>query len=197
MEPTAATLEAFRHGDREAFVRVVEAFGATVRGIVMRYFKEAFDRDEALQEVWLHLYRRREAIDPARAAEARGFVATLARRRCIELVRAAGRRPPEDDAADPDLADPDGEPARRAAGERRELAEAVAAFRARLDPQWQGFFDGHFVEGRPAAEVARALGMGVPRSKYLKRVLVARARRNRKLMAALGRLRDAEGDDAP
>ncbi len=197
MEPTTATLEAFRRGEREAFACMVQGFGSTVRSIVMRYFREPFDRDEALQEVWLHLYRQRQALDPDRAGEVRGFVATLARRRCIELLRAAGRQPPVDEGDEAAAPDPAGEAERAAAGERRELAEAVAAFRARLDPEWQRFFDLHFVEGLPAAEVARRLGMGVPRSKYVKRVLVARARRHRALMAALGRLRDPEGDDAP
>lgn len=173
---------------------MVELYGSMVRSIVSRYFKIGFDRDEALQEVWLHLYRRREALDASRPGEIRGFVATLARRRCIELLRKAGRRLPEGPEAD--VPDPGGEPIRRGAGEQRELAEAVEGFRRRLAPEWQRFFDLHFVEGRPAAEAARTLGIGVPRAKYLKRVLVARARRHRPLMEALGRRPDREGADA-
>ncbi len=192
-----ATAKRFREGDPEAFAALVRAFGPLVRSIVARYFRGAFEREEALQEIWLHAFRNRSALDLSRAADLPGWVAVLARRRCIDLLR---RRPDDVPASTTGEAAPEdmgAAPVQVAAAEARELQRAVLGFESRLEPPWRDFFRLHFVEGLPYDEVATRLGISRLRCKYLKKVLAARARSDAALMAALGRYRSAGGDDAP
>ena len=120
------------------------------------------------------------------------WLATLARRRCLDLVRS----PPEPSAAGPEdpeelLAWLDAPGEQGPAAERNELARAVEGFRTGLRPAWRDFFDLHFVQGLPYPEVAQRLSVSRIRCKYMKKVLAARAARDVGLLAALGRGRGA------
>ncbi|MHB1844861.1 MAG: RNA polymerase sigma factor [Deltaproteobacteria bacterium] len=193
----AATLERFRAGDPEAFAVLVRALGPLVRSIVAGYFRGAFDREEAMQEVWMQLFEKREALDPARAEEVSGWVAVVTRHRCLDLLR---RAPHERVAAEPldeGVGPQPMEAEQTAAAEARELSSAVVAFEAKLSGHWRDFFRLHFVEGLPYEEIAERLAISRLRCKYLKKVLAARARKNVTLLAALGRYLRAGGDLAP
>jgi RNA polymerase sigma factor (sigma-70 family) len=193
--PTLApeTLERFRAGDRRAFEEVVRACLPLVRAIVARFWPGAFEQEEAMQEIWVHAFRQRLALDPSRAEAFPGWLAVLARRRCIDLLRQSGARSPpgaeegvaaevvEDAAPVP--------PEQHARAELAALSAAVDAFRGRLDPPWRRFFDLHFVEGLAYAEIAEALSISRLRCRYMRKVLAGRAMRSPELMAALGRVR--------
>jgi RNA polymerase sigma factor (sigma-70 family) len=190
----------FSTGDATACKAVVRAHMQLVRGIVKRYFRHAFEQEEAVQEVWLHVLRQRSSFDPERADCLDRWIAVLAKRRCIDLVRQTGREPLREEADCNEAIVASAEaPTQTASMESSELDSAVDAFKKRLGPQWRAFFDLHFAEGLSHPDTARALGMTVARSKYMKRVLAARARKNRALMDALGRsrtgsLRQGDGD---
>jgi len=81
--------------------------------------------------------------------------------------------------------------------EDRELKDAVAAFKARLKPRFQQFFELHFVQGLPYQDVAERTGMSRLKCRYHKKVIALRARNNKALMAALGRHRAQEEQHAP
>ncbi len=193
----AATLERFRDGDPEAFEAFVRGFAPLVRSIVAKYFRGAFEREEAAQEVWMQCFRQREYLDPSRAEEARGWLAVLARRRCVDLLRSAGRERPAEPLDELAQGAPAAGPDQLAAAEAEELSRAVAAFEAKLEGDWRGFFRLHFVEGLPYEEVAERLSISRLRCKYLKKVLAARARTEPTLLSALGRYLRAGGDLAP
>lgn len=178
----------FRAGDREAFAQVVRAYGDAVRHIAARHWSGAFGQEEAMQEVWLKAYQQREALDPERLDQFAAWLGTLARRRCIDLLRMEARRPRsagglEADRDVPDSVEFDPERAVQVA----ELSAAVKMFRQRLDESWQGFFELHFVEGLGLSQISERLGLRPSRCKYLKREIVKRARRSPGLLAALGR----------
>jgi len=157
-------LALFRVGDREAFAQVVRAYGDSVRHIAARYWPGAFDQEEAVQEVWLKAYQQREALDPDR------------------------RRPRSADELEADRELPDGEgcdPER--AAQVGELVAAVEDFRGRLDEGWRIFFQLQFAEGLSLAEIGDRLELRPSRCKYMRRELMRRARRNPRLLAALGR----------
>ena len=184
-----STLLRFRAGDPVAFAEVMEAYLPLVREVVRPLWKTGFEREEALQEAWVHIFKAREALDAQRLGEFPGWLAVVARRRCFELLRrqadpSAPSRPAE-------LLLLDGVPHPAAAQpppvERAELLAAVAAFREGVKPGWRRFFDLHFVEGLPYKEVAAELAISTLRCKYMKKVLAARARRDPALIAALGR----------
>jgi RNA polymerase sigma factor (sigma-70 family) len=180
-----ATLERFRAGDAQAFAAVVEAYGPLVRGAVARYWRSAFEREEAMQEIWVHVFRGREALDPDRLDTFSGWLAVLVRNRCLDLLRRPAAEPAATEAeALAWLQEP---PVQEASVEQAELRRAVAAFTARLKPAWRDFFELHFVEGLDYGDITERLGIGRLRCKYLRKVLAARARRNRALLAAIGR----------
>ncbi len=181
------TLERFRAGDGAAFAEVVAVHDDVVRRIASGYWRSTFEREEAMQEVWLHVYRNRAAFDLDRLTELPGWIAVLARRRCLDLVRK--KQPdvrPFDEGAHAPVEDaPDGP----GLVERKALLLAVDAFEARLAPAWRAFFRLCFVDGHSYQEIGAQLGYGALRCKYMKKVLAQKARKNRGLMEALGRYR--------
>lgn len=190
-----ATLHRFREGDAEVFTEVMRKYQPLVRGAAARYWRSAFEREEVMQEIWLHVFRQRETLDPARLESFSGWLAVLVRRRCIDLLR----RPPDpaEKAAEPvALAWLETGPEQETVAETAELMRAVERFRARLKPAWRGFFDLYFVEGFNYEEVGKRLSIGKLRCKYMRKVLALRAHRSPPLMAALGHFVEAERRDA-
>jgi RNA polymerase sigma-70 factor (ECF subfamily) len=186
-----ATLHRFREGDAAAFVEIMQTYQPLVRSAAARYFRSEFEREEAMQEIWLHVFRQRETLDPARFESFSGWLAVLSRRRCIDVLRR-----PFDPADDSDAAATadwlTAEPEQERAAETAELLAAVETFRTRLKPIWRSFFDAYFVEGLDYEELGKRLSIGKLRCKYMRKVLALRARRSKPLMAALGHFTEAE-----
>lgn len=200
-----ATLHDFRAGVGAAFVEIMEKYQPLIRSAVARHFRSEFEREEAVQEIWLHVFRQRETLDPARFDSFSGWLAVLARRRCIDLVRrrqdpgaAAELAEGLDEAADAAAAAAwlAVKPEQEEAAERAELMREVQSFRMRLQPRWRSFFDLYFVEGLDYEEIAKRLAIGKLRCKYMRKVLALRARRSKPLMAALGQFAAAAGRHA-
>lgn len=183
--PPSATLQRFRQGDGAAFLEIMQQYQPLVRAAAARCFRGEFEREEAMQEIWLHIFRQRETLDLDRREAFSGWLAVLARRRCVDLLRRAAD-PSEDseESALQWLADP---PEQEEAAEYADLLRAVESFRARLKPLWQKFFDAYFVEGLDYEQVGRRLAIGKLRCKYMRKVIALRARRSHALMSALGR----------
>ncbi|MEW5851030.1 MAG: sigma-70 family RNA polymerase sigma factor [Myxococcota bacterium] len=181
----AARLEALRSGDKDAFLWLMETYGHVVRGVVARRFQGPFDREEVEQEVWVHIFQHRHLVDPARAASFPGWLSTVSFRKCVDLRR---RRREEGFTFTQDFSQVVQSPEQEPTTQNRELLQVAAEFMRRLPQQQREFFEMHFLQGLDYAEVGQRLGIGKLRCKYLKRVLAMRARRNRPLMEALGRL---------
>jgi len=174
--PSLELCTRFVAGDEDAFRQVFALLRRDVMRVVRRFFGRAFDQEEAFQEAWLDVYRNRQQFDVNRHAELRGWVRAVARNRCLDLLAAAGVRPPavtDDDAAQ--VAGPDPGPA---AGVDREIRAALGRFTATLDAEERRVFALCFVEERPHEEVARLLGISERRSKYLKKKLLLRLERD-------------------
>jgi RNA polymerase sigma-70 factor (ECF subfamily) len=191
-------LEGFRRGEAEAFAEVIRAYSPMARSVVNRYWSGAFHREEAMQEIWVHAFKKRESLDPARLDEFGAWFTALARNRCIDLLRREGRE------IGPDIENPSKAlesvqtaPAQEQAVENTELNDAVEAFLEKLEPQWRMFYELNFVLGLGYNEISERLSISRTRCKYMKRVLVGRARRNPRLLAALDRHDHAGGANAP
>lgn len=187
---SAELFERFQRGDSDAFAELMRAHMGIVRRVVSGFYREPFAQEEAMQEVWLHVYAKRMSLDLARTAEFPGWLATLARRRCLDLLRQPGAPTPVEDV---EALMVDGDPQPDATLERQ-LKDAVDELKAKLDPQWASFFALHFVEGLGYDEIAPRLGISKLRCKYMKKVLIARARRHKPLMDALGRATASRGE---
>lgn len=185
LKTSIETLEGFREGAGAAFAEVVRAYTPMLRSIVSRYWRSAFQREEAMQEIWAQAYRQRESLDPQRFSEFSAWLATLARNRCIDLLRREGRD------IGPGFDDSSGSlpvnGMQEKSVEASDLQTAVDEFVGRLPEKWRAFFDLHFKKGLGYREIAGRLKISPARCKYLKRVLVKRAQKSAKLMEALGR----------
>jgi RNA polymerase sigma-70 factor (ECF subfamily) len=177
-----ATIARFRRGDREAFLIVYDAHASHMRSLVARFFSRPFEREEALQEIWLLAHRMVAAYDPERG-QVLPWLRVLGANRCKELLRAQGRRPAPDVDLDPEaLAEPsDPEQVAQSARAR----DAVARFERALGAEEARVFRLSLVEERAHEEVARAVGITVRRCKYLRMKLLLRAAADGELRRAL------------
>lgn len=78
-------------GDPAAVRECISRYAGRVRGVALRYLGPS-DADDAVQEVFIELWRSAGRFDPSQGSEP-VFVMTVARRRCIDRRRKAGARP--------------------------------------------------------------------------------------------------------
>ena len=160
----------FVGGDQEAFLRIFDRLKGTVLIQARRYFNRPFDQEEAFQEAWLQIYRRRTRFDVNRHHELAGWVRQVARNRCLDLLKARGRgrELPVERMEAPCEASQH----QALAGTR--LRAALEEFVSRLDPEQRRHFALCFVQELSHEEVAQELSITVRRSKYLKKKTVTR-----------------------
>jgi RNA polymerase sigma-70 factor (ECF subfamily) len=179
------TEERFRLGEREAFAVVYDRHASAVRRLVDRYFVRPFEREEAVQEVWLHIHRVAGSFDPSRG-ELLPWLRAIASNRCKELLRARGRRP--DARVELGDAEADARPSPEDVAREARLREAVTRFEAGLAPDEAAVFRLSLIEERTLEETAQATKMTVRRCKYLRKKLLLRAGADPALRAALGEI---------
>lgn len=180
-------LQRFRDGDRDAFMTIYDQHSADLRPLVARFFSSPFEREEALQEVWLQVHRAAAAFDPARG-QLRPWLRALATNRCREILRAKGRRPAPGVALEDDDVVAHDTPETLARRER--LNVAVSNHLSTLSAAEAAVFRLALLEELPHDEVARQLGISPRRAKYLKLKLLERAAASPALRAVLEELRD-------
>jgi len=78
-------------GDRSAFHDLLRRHGAMVHGIAARFFSAVQDREDVAQDVLFTLWRDASRYEEDFGSE-EAFVAVIARRRVIDLLRKRGRR---------------------------------------------------------------------------------------------------------
>lgn len=97
-------------GDRTAFSEFYDQLSGLVFGLALRTTRSRTLAEEVTQEVFLQVWRQADRFEPAKGS-ARAFVATLAHRRSVDVVRrsqaAADREEalPPQAATQPDVAD--------------------------------------------------------------------------------------------
>lgn len=79
-------------GDPEAVNACVDRFGPLIWSLARRMLSDHGQAEDAVQEVFIELWKSAERYDPALSSEP-GFVATIARRRLIDARRRLGRQP--------------------------------------------------------------------------------------------------------
>lgn len=152
---TDSILERIAVGDQAAVKQCMDQFGALVWSLARRFSDSPADAEDATQEIFLEIWKSANRYDAAKGSEA-VFVATIARRRLIDRVRAKQRRPQteEFDEARFDTA------AGREAEDPRlesEMASAKAAMAA-LDPGQRQVLLLGIVEGMTHSEIATHTG---------------------------------------
>ena len=89
--PTPTPIERVAEGDSRAVADCIDAYGGLVWSLARRWLGPGEDAEDAVQEVFVELWKSAGRFDPARASD-RGFVAMIARRRLIDRRRKAERR---------------------------------------------------------------------------------------------------------
>ncbi len=81
-------------GDSDAVRECTERYGGLVWSLARRWSPTRADAEDAVQDVFVSVWRNAGRFDPTVAKEST-FVAMIARRRLIDRMRKAGRRPGE------------------------------------------------------------------------------------------------------
>lgn len=89
-------------GDPEAVAACIDRFGSLVWSLARRFLDRSTEAEDAVQEVFIELWKSASRFDPSIASETT-FVAMIARRRLIDRRRRLGRRPESDAVSIDDL----------------------------------------------------------------------------------------------
>jgi len=181
-------LERVADGDARAMRECVDRFSGLVWTIARRMTRTRADAEDAVQDVFVDVWRSAARYDPAQGAE-KVFVATIARRRLIDRIRRNRMlQSTVDETALDDVrfAEPGNH------GEVRAEAERAARAVARLRPQQQRVLRMGLLEDMTHSEIAAATGLPLGTVKTLMRRGLIQARQ----WLELDRLGSATGASA-
>jgi len=152
-------------GEAAAVRECIDEFGGLVWAIARRMTRSRADAEDAVQEIFIDLWRSASRFDAAQGSE-KVFITTIARRRLIDRMR-RGRMSqlmdPVEALDDLRWAEPGN------GGEIRVEAERAAAVVARLRPQQRQVLRMGLLEGLTHSEIATATGMPLGTVKTLMR----------------------------
>jgi RNA polymerase sigma-70 factor (ECF subfamily) len=80
-----------REGSQPALAEVYNRTSTKLFGICLRILGDRSEAEDALQEVYVNVWRRAGSFDPSRASPI-SWLAAMARNRAIDHVRSSGRR---------------------------------------------------------------------------------------------------------
>jgi RNA polymerase sigma-70 factor (ECF subfamily) len=92
--PPEDLLPAVARGEPDAVQACLDRYGALVWSLARRMCRSGADAEDAVQEIFVSVWKNADRFDPEKGSEVT-FVATIARRRLIDRMRQAGRRPAE------------------------------------------------------------------------------------------------------
>lgn len=140
-------------GDELAMEDCIRTYGPLVRTIVQRRVRNLTEADDLIQEIFTEVWRSAGRHDPSLAAEA-GFIAVIARRRSIDLLRREQRLPEiESLTSSAEFEAPSEIPG-------RELdREALWLALDRLPEETRRLFVLHFEQGMTHGEIAELTGL--------------------------------------
>jgi RNA polymerase sigma-70 factor (ECF subfamily) len=149
-------LQRVAKGDQAAIAELTDRYGGLVWSLTRRFCYEPSDAEDAVQEIFVDLWRSAARFDPAVAGEAT-FVAMIARRRLIDRRRRSGRRPTATELSDT-AGDVRSAAVEDAFAVREEAATAEAAMET-LRPEQQRVLRMSIYQGLSHERIAEATGM--------------------------------------
>jgi RNA polymerase sigma-70 factor (ECF subfamily) len=142
-------------GDQAAVAECIDQFGPLVWAIARRLSPNRDDAEDAVQEIFLDVWKSAARFDPAQGTE-KVFITTIARRRLIDRLRRHSQLP---EFAPTEELDAVGwaEPGTR--GEVAIEAERAAMAVAKLKPDQQKVIELAVLHGLSHSEIAAKTGM--------------------------------------
>jgi len=152
---TESILHRVAAGDPAAVPECMERFGGLVWSVARRYCPSATDAEDAVQEIFIDLWKSAARFDASIASETT-FVAMIARRRLIDRSRRRARRPEAAMIVETIVvpSEPMGE--RAAISEDARLATAALA---QLRPEQQRVLQLSIFHGASHEQISRSTGM--------------------------------------
>jgi len=152
---TQSILQRIVDGDQAAVQDCLKSYGGLVWSLTRRMLHNSNDAEDAVQEIFLDIWKNAERFDPAQASETT-FIAMIARRRLIDRIRYSQRRISAD-SIDDVLAEPSvrSDQAMQTSVEAREAARAMQELR----PEQRQVLQLSIVHGLSHQEIADATGM--------------------------------------
>lgn len=159
-EQRAALIAALRRaadGDRAALADVYAMTSAKLFGICFRILGDSQEAEDALQDVYVSLWRRAGTFDPSRASPI-SWLATFARNRAIDRLRSSRRiRDAAPIDAVPEIAD--GRPSAFAVITAKEEERRLHHCLDRLEERTCGVIRTAFFDGATYAQLAERAGV--------------------------------------
>ncbi len=150
-----AILQSIAEGDEAAVQLCLKTYGGLVWSLARRMLRNSDDAEDAVQEIFVDVWKNAARFDPAQASETT-FIAMIARRRLIDRIRFSQRRISADS-----LEDVLAEPADRSDKNMQTAVEATEAFKAlgELRPEQRQVLQLSIIQGMSHQEIADATGM--------------------------------------
>lgn len=156
LTPTQSILERVAAGDSAAVSECLDRYGDLVWSLARRYLRNAADAEDAVQDIFIDIWGSSARYDRNIASEV-AFISTIARRRLIDKIRAAERRPLMDSLDDDEGAPIDpGVPATVEDDTEVTIVERVLA---EMDPEHQKVLSMSLYEGYSHSEIAERLSL--------------------------------------
>jgi len=149
-------LQRVASGDTDAVAACIDRFGGLVWGLARQLLRRPEEAEDAVQEVFIELWKSAGRFDPAIASETT-FVAMIARRRLIDIHRRIARRPADAAVSADEL--PIEAPQFTAQVEIREEAARAAAALNQLRPEQRRVLQLAVCQGWPHQVIADRLGL--------------------------------------
>ncbi|MBL8752144.1 MAG: sigma-70 family RNA polymerase sigma factor [Planctomycetes bacterium] len=149
-----ALLPSIAAGDMPAVNEFLRRHTALVHGLARRVLRHPQDAEDAVQDIFLEIWRSAHRYDPTQGSETT-FVTTIARRRLVDRIRRATARP-----AAQSLDDPTALPATDTSmvEVRDEAARARAALE-QLKPEQREVLELSLGQGQSHQEIAATVGI--------------------------------------
>jgi RNA polymerase sigma-70 factor (ECF subfamily) len=154
MTETESILQRVAEGDPDAVKECMDRFSGLVWSLARRLAGNASEAEDAVQEIFIDVWRSAGRFDPAIASETT-FIAMIARRRLIDRGRRRARRP--EVAAIPETIEADGpsfDPT-----EVNEAAKAALDAMERLRPEQRKVLELSIQFGRSHEQIAGTTGL--------------------------------------
>lgn len=179
-------------GDERAVRECVARYGALVWSLVRRWSPDSQEAEDAVQDVFIDLWRTAARFDATRATEA-GWVAMVTRRRLIDRMRRRQRLPELESLSDDiDIADESAQDVAQSM-DRATRADRARAILRDLPAAQRRMLELSLLEGKTHDEIARETDtpLGTVKS-HIRRGL----KRARDLLNGAGAGADGEGEDS-
>ncbi len=164
-------LQQVASGDKAALSDVYRQTSAKLFGICLRILRDRSQAEDVLQDVYLTIWRRAGSFDPSRGVSPVTWLATLARNRAIDRLRADKghlNRPLELAAETRDAA-----PLASDSMERDEDSRRLTGCMDELEPEHAAYIRAAFFDGHTYASLAESVGapLGTMKS-WMRRALL-------------------------